>query len=66
MYWNCLFPPLNIFLDSHKVFEFLVTLLYVIGKKVIFSVFGYSICSVVPEANAAYYMVWRIPNMYFM
>ena len=51
----------HIFLESLKVFGFLVMLLYIIGKKVIFSVTN--ICSVVREANAAY-MVWDIPNIY--
>ena len=53
------------FSDLLKVFGFLVTLLYIFGKKVIFSKFfdfQQQFSSVTCEDNAAY-MVWCIPNI---
>ena len=60
--WNCLFLRSNFFGFTHS-FGFLVTLLYIFGKKVIFRNFGNNIGSVIRKTNVVY-MVWGIPNIY--
>ena len=49
------FASARIFPDSQKVFGFVVTLLYIIGKMESFRIFGYTICSAAREVNGGFY-----------
>ena len=56
------FSSAHIFPDSLKVFGFLVTLLYRIGKKVIFQSFRFSVTILFRVSFC--FVVWCIPNTY--